>query len=96
MRLFNILNSKSFKIICLTAIIIYVAFTVFSQQSTIKESKRILENYNQDIKEQEEIALEIEEEKSKIGTDEYVEKVARDKLGMCKEDEKIFIDGKDN
>lgn len=96
MRLFNILNSKGFKIICLTAIIVYVAFTVFSQQSTIKESKRILENYNQDIKEQEEIALEIEEEKSKIGTDEYVEKVARDKLGMCKEDEKIFIDGKDN
>lgn len=96
MRLFNILNSKGFKIICLAVIVVYVAITVYSQHGTIKESKRILENYNEDIKEQEEIALEIEEEKSKIGTDEYVEKVARDKLGMCKEDEKIFIDGKDN
>lgn len=96
MRLFNIINSKGFKIICLAIIVIYVAITVFSQQGTIKESKRILDNYNEDIKEQEEIALEIEEEKSRIGTDEYIEKVARDKLGMCKEDEKIFIDGKDN
>ena len=38
----------------------------------------------------------IEEEKAQVGTDEYIEKVARDKLGMCKEDEKIFIDGKEN
>ena len=96
MRLFNILNSKGFKIICLAVIVVYVAITVFSQQGTIKESKRILDNYNEDIKEQEEIAQEIKDEKSKIGTDEYIEKVARDKLGMCKEDEKIFIDGKDN
>ena len=96
MGLFNILNSRGFKIICSLIIVIYVAFTVCSQHSTIKESKRILANYNEDIKEQEEIAREIDEEKSEIGTDEYIEKVARDKLGMCKEDEKIFVDGKDN
>ncbi len=96
MRLFDIINSKGFKIICSIFIVVYVAVTVYSQHSTIKESERILANYNEDIKEQEEIAREIDEEKSEIGTDEYIEKVARDKLGMCKEDEKIFIDGKDN
>ena len=96
MKLFNILNSKGFKIICSIILVIYVAFTVFSQSSTIKESKRILNSYNEDIKEQEEISRDIDEEKSKLGTDEYIEKVARDKLGMCKENEKIFIDGKDN
>ena len=96
MKLFNILNSKGFKIICSCFIVLYVAITVFSQSSTIKESKRILDNYNEDIKQQEETKKEIEEEKAKLGTDEYIEKVARDKLGMCKADEKIFIDGKDN
>lgn len=96
MKLFNILNSKGFKIICSCFIIIYVAVTVFSQSATIKESKRILANYNEDIKEQEEAKKEIEDEKSQVGTDEYIEKVAREKLGMCKQDEKIFVDGKDN
>lgn len=96
MKLFNIINSKGVKIICLVFLVIYVAVTVYSQNNTIRESERILANYNEDIKEQEEIAEEIEKEKSQLGTDEYIEKVARDKLGMCKEDEKIFVDGKDN
>lgn len=96
MKLFNILNSRIFKIVCSCFVIVYVAVVAYSQSGTIKESKRILENYNDDIKKQEEIALEIEKEKAEIGSDEYVEKVARDKLGMCKEDEKIFIDGKEN
>ena len=96
MKLFNILNSKGIKIIVSVFLIVYVAVTVYSQNSTIKESRRILENYNENIKAQEEIALEIEAEKAQIGTDEYIEKVAREKLGMCKEDEKIFVDGKDN
>ena len=96
MKLFNILNSKGFKIICSVILIVYVAFTVFSQGSTIKESKRILNSYKEDIKEQEDIARDIDEEKAQLGTNEYYEKVARDKLGMCKENEKIFIDGKDN
>lgn len=96
MRFFNILNSKGFKIICSFVLIIYVTVTAFSQSSTIKESKRILDSYNEDIKEQEEIARDIDEEKAQVGTDEYIEKVAREKLGMCKEDEKIFVDGKEN
>jgi len=96
MKLFNILNSRGVKIICSVIVVIYVAITAYSQHSIIKESERILASYKEDIKKQEEIALEIENEKSKLGTDEYIEKVARDKLGMCKEDEKIFVDGKEN
>ena len=30
--------------------------------------------------------------KDMVGTDEYIEKIARDKLGMIKANEKIFID----
>ena len=96
MKLFNIINSKGVKVILSVFLIVYVAVTVYSQNGTIKESERILDNYKENIKKQEEIAREIEAEKEQIGTDEYIEKVAREKLGMCKEDEKIFVDGKDN
>lgn len=96
MKLFNILNSRIFKIVCSCIVIVYVAATVYSQNSVIKESKRILNIYNEDIAEQEEVAKDIKQEKSEVGTDEYIEKVARDKLGMCKENEKIFVDGKEN
>ncbi|MBR5586343.1 MAG: septum formation initiator family protein [Clostridia bacterium] len=96
MNIFNIINSKGVKLIVAVFLIVYVAVTVYSQSGTIRESKRILDNYNENIEKQEEIAREIEAEKAQIGTDEYIEKVAREKLGMCKEDEKIFVDGKDN
>lgn len=96
MKIFDFLNNKVFKIVVVCIVIIYVAVTIYSQNVAISESRRILENYNEDIKTQEKIAQEIEEEKKKVGTDEYIEKLARDKLGMCKTNEKIFVDGKDN
>lgn len=35
---------------------------------------------------------EVDEMSEMVGTDEYIEKIAREKLGMVKADEKIFID----
>ncbi len=35
---------------------------------------------------------EVEELKTKVDSDEYIEKVAREKLGMIKRDEIVFID----
>ena len=35
---------------------------------------------------------EIDEITEKVGTDEYTEKVAREKLGMIKSDEIVFVD----
>ncbi len=35
---------------------------------------------------------EIDEVTQKVGTDEYTEKVAREKLGMIKSDEIVFVD----
>ncbi len=96
MKIFDFLNNKVFKIVVVCIVIIYVGVTIYSQNVAISEKRRILENYNEDIKTQKKIAQEIEEEKKKVGTDEYFEKLARDKLGMCKTNEKIFVDGKDN
>ncbi|MBO5059637.1 MAG: septum formation initiator family protein [Clostridia bacterium] len=35
---------------------------------------------------------EIDSMMQKVGTDEYIEKVAREKLGMIKSDEIVFVD----
>ena len=35
---------------------------------------------------------EIDELKDKVDTDEYIEKIAREKLGMIKADEIVFVD----
>lgn len=35
---------------------------------------------------------EIDEVTEKVGTDEYTEKIAREKLGMIKSDEIVFVD----
>ena len=49
------------------------------------EIRESIEYENQRIKEIDEVA-------EKVGTDEYIEKVAREKLGMIKSDEIVFVD----
>lgn len=43
-----------------------------------------------ELKEEEERAKEIEEMKNHVGTDEYVKEIAKEKLGLAGEDEIIF------
>ena len=49
---------------------------------------KIIENIEYENQRIEEINLMME----KVGTDEYIEKVAREKLGMIKSDEIVFVD----
>ena len=49
---------------------------------------KIIENIEYENQRIEEIDLMME----KVGTDEYIEKVAREKLGMIKADEIVFVD----
>ena len=49
------------------------------------EIRESIEYENQRIK-------EIDEVTQKVGTDEYIEKIAREKLGMIKADEIVFVD----
>jgi cell division protein FtsB len=44
------------------------------------------------IKEEEKNMEELKKQKDIINSDEYIEKIAREKLGMVKKGEKIFVD----
>ena len=62
------------------------------------EQPKIAENQEQIAKLQEQIEYEkkkleeVDELKGQVDSDEYIEKIAREKLGLIKQDEIVFID----
>lgn len=61
-------------------------------QPTIDANEKKAEEIRENIAYEEQRIKEIDEVTQKVGTDEYVEKVAREKLGMIKSDEIVFVD----
>lgn len=96
MKIFNIFNNKVFTFALSLILAVYVLLTVIEQQASLSDGKKLLALYETNIKQQEAVARELKEEESKVGTDEYVEQVARQKLGLCKSTEKLFVDTKRN
>ena len=82
----------SWKWVIFAAVVIYCGITILSQQSTINEHKQTLLDLETQKQELSKRIDALEEEISYMGTDEYVERTARDRLGMVKEDEIIFKD----
>ena len=72
--------------------LIYAVITMVSQASQVSEGKQTIKVQEQQIAQEQRRALELDEETSKIGTDEFVEKQAKEKLGYVKSNEKIFYD----
>ena len=62
------------------------------KQPQISENKAQIAELEKKIEYEKTRIAEVEDLKSKVDTDEYIEKVAREKLGMVKRDELIFMD----
>lgn len=62
------------------------------QQPRIDYNKQKISELKQEIEYEKQRAAEVDVWASKVDTDEYIEKVARTKLGLVKSNEKIFID----
>ncbi|MDP4095042.1 MAG: septum formation initiator family protein [Bacillota bacterium] len=74
------------------ALIIYFAYTIISQQKLLNNKKAALNAANDKYKQEQKINKDLNDEKGKVNSDEYYEKVAREQLGMVKPGEKIFVD----
>lgn len=94
--MFDILKNKAVRITALTAFFIYFIVSMADTAGTIGKSKKLLKEYEKAISQQEEISRSIEKEESEIGSDEQIERIARERLGLCKSNEKIFTDGEEN
>lgn len=62
------------------------------QQPRILKNKQQISDLEEALAYEDERVEEVERLTEIVGTDEYIEKIAREKLGMVKEDEKLFVD----
>lgn len=87
-------KQKRFKLwpLILVVSICYFAYTLYNQQISIEErngkNAQLQKNIHIEIVKNEQLQLQ----KSLINTDEFNEKIARERLGYVKDGEKIYID----
>ena len=69
-----------------------MVFRGLMQLPQILENKELAAKLTEQIAYEQERQKEIDEMKTKVDTDEYIEKVATEKLGLVKKNAKIFVD----
>lgn len=75
-----------------TLVVLWMLSRAFMMQPEINANKAMIENLQDKIEYEQIRAEEVEKLKEKVNTDEYIERVAREQLGLVMENEKIFID----
>lgn len=85
-------KKKSIPTLLVSLVVVFFLVKGIMQQPQITKNKETIEDLNIQIAEQEQKLNDLEQLKEKVNTDEYIEKVAREKLGLIKENEIIFID----
>ena len=81
-----------YKRLFVLAFIIYFVYTLIMQQKTLNSYATEQDKYNEDIEVAEEGQNELQEMKDNINSDEYIEQIAREKLGMYYPNERVYID----
>ena len=82
-------------VLVLLALLLAVGLFVkalISQEVRIQQYRSETKELEQAIAQEESRLEQVEAEQEKVNTDEYIEGVARDKLGLVKPDEQVFID----
>lgn len=82
----------NFLVIIFLAALIYISYLIVQQQSVLNNYNKEIEYYKQKIQAEKEKNEELKEKQDLYTSDEYIENIARDKLGLVKPGEKIFID----
>ena len=83
---------KLLKMVVLVAVVMYSLVTFAKQETQFKKYDNDLQMYNNLIDEENLKHEQLSETKNRISTDEYIEEVARDRLGLVKPNEIVFID----
>lgn len=76
----------------MSGLIFYFIITLARQQSDISLIQAEMQVIEQKINQETEKKNELLEQKIKVNTDAFIESIAREKLGMVKEGERLFVD----
>lgn len=71
---------------------IYTAFTVYSQSRDLYAIQIEMNEIQKRIQKEEETKNDLLKQKDAISSDESIELTAREKLGMVKDGERVFVD----
>lgn len=85
-------NKKIYKIILISGIILYTFCIFIGQQKTLNSYKNEQEYISKKIKEQTDYKETLANMKDNINSSEYIEKIAREKLGMYLPNERVYVD----
>ena len=85
-------KSAPLRNIIVLALICFVVVIFVKQEISIREYQSQIDQLSVQIEEQQKISQELEEKEKLYSSNEYIEKVAREVLGMVSADEKVYID----
>lgn len=85
-------KSKLIKVLIVVILLAYALVTFTNQQKKIKSYANTKKYYQSKIDEQKKYNTMLIETKDNLNSDEYVEKIAREKLDMYYPNEVIYID----
>lgn len=83
---------KVLKRIAFILIIIYAIITFFKQQKILNAYVLQQENLKTQIASAKEYQEELNQQKEKVNSSEYIESVAREKLDMYLSNERVYVD----
>ena len=76
----------------MSGLVFYFIITLILQQSEISMIRAQMQVLQQKINQEEKKREELLEQKVEANTDAFIESIAREKLGMVKEGERLFVD----
>ena len=74
------------------AFVMYFSYTFFDQQLKINRYNSQIEMYNKEIEAKQNLVEYYNTQNDNITSDEYIESVARERLGLVKPYETIYVD----
>ncbi|MBQ9267262.1 MAG: septum formation initiator family protein [Clostridia bacterium] len=80
------------KTLAFTALSMYIVITLVNQQITLMDLKDSRDQYAKQIQEEKLRSEQLAKIKGEISTPEYIEDVAREKLGLVMPYEIVFVD----
>lgn len=73
-------------------LIVYFVVSIIGQQSSINELNGTINEYNVKIEDKKSELAALDDKKKTGATDEAIESIARERLGLVRSDETVFVD----
>lgn len=85
---------KKSKLWLFTLILLIICFSpiILDQQRLLFAKDKEMNNVQRKIADEKKTKEELQSKKQMLNTDQYTEKIAREKFGMIKSNERVFVD----